>query len=176
MFEQLDQSPKDPLHVRARIYFVEYRKQFLGLALFVVIVWLELGLIDAPFGIGSRFDGVWLAERPNAGLPGSIKIRLRNDHLAETWPVFNGEYETIRLIVDGKQHECQESGSAPCGSYHVILHGSTLEIFKEARDGSFSLERWSVQDHGQRLIIRSASGDAVYRHASWLRSMIRNDP
>lgn len=78
MFEQLDQRSKEPFHIRARRYLVDYRKQFPGLALILVLIYLELGLIGAPFGFRSSFDGVWLAERPSGKLPGSIAVQLKN--------------------------------------------------------------------------------------------------
>jgi hypothetical protein len=174
MFGQLAQRSNEPFHVRARRYFVDYRKQFPGLALILLLIYLDLGLIGAPFGFRSSFDGVWLAEQPSGELPGSISVRLKNGHFSETWP--SGDYEATQLDVDGKQHPWTEYGSAPFRSYRAILQGKTLEITREARDGNLSVERWSIQDHGHRLIISSASGDAVYRHASWLRSMIRSDP
>ena len=61
-------------------------------------------VVSALVPHGSGFDGVWLKKSGEPWMPEEIKVAVRDGVLTETLPGA-AEYQTYRLVADGREHE-----------------------------------------------------------------------
>ena len=130
----------------------------------------------------SGFDGVWLRSSGEAWMPEEIKIAVHDGVLSETLPGA-AEYQTYRLVADGREHEWGEpdvrsnrwrkfyTARFEAGSF--VLSTEVRDVSGPAKSGE--TERWRLSGSDE-LTIANRSGDTVYRRASLFKRLLRREP
>jgi len=150
----------------------------------VVASWVAIAFFSSL--LGSKFGGEWLKATGPSWMPESMKVTVSKNQLTETFfPSIGYGLETIRLVVDGKQHTWTQR-EAPLDlstkTYTAQLTKDTFVLTTRSKyvdhpGEFFETEQWSLEDGGKDLVISNHNGQAVYRRASWFRSFfMTNEP
>ena len=154
---------------------LEWSVSLAGLALIVLVV---VALVPH----GSGFDGVWLKSSGEAWMPEEIKVAVHDGVLSETLPGA-AEYQTYRLIADGREHEWDRPdvrSSRWRKFYTARLETGGFVLTTEVRDvsgpaKSGETERWRLNGSDE-LRIADRSGETVYLRASLFKRLLRREP
>ncbi len=117
-----------------------------------------------------------------AWMPEEIKVTVLDGVLSETLPGA-AEYQTYRLIADGKEHEWGEPDVRSRRwrkFYAARFEAGSFVLTTEVRDISGSAkpgetERWRLSGNGE-LTITNRGGETVYRRASLFNRLLRREP
>jgi hypothetical protein len=135
-----------------------------------------------PLLVRSRFDGVWFRTGGDRNAPAEMKLIVHRGKFSEIVPVnCFGSYETVTLIADGREHTWSEP-AGNCGfafergitTYSAQLSGTSLKLTKHLGPDT-STESWEITGNG-RMVISQRGQSAIYRRASWLRSLFTEEP
>ena len=153
--------------------------QFESILLMALCIFLGFVL---PLLQRSRFDGVWFKTGGDPSALAEIKILAHRNKFSEIVPVnCFGEYETVTLIADSREHPwsqpagaCRLAFEPGITSYSAQLTSSSFQLTKRAGAATYK-ESWDLTGHG-RMVITQHGQTATYERASWLRSLFTEEP
>ena len=146
----------------------------LSACVFIGFVW--------PMLVRSRFDGVWFRTGGDENAPSEIKLLTHRGKFSEVLPVdCFGSYESVTLIADGRKHawseppgNCHLAFEPGIASYSAQLSSSSFTLTKSTASGTFT-ESWEILD-SSHMVVSQHGQIALYRRASWLRSLFTEEP
>lgn len=161
----------------------EYRAYLLPFLLAAAIL-LVFFFRLAPMVLESPFNGVWFYQSGERNMPAEIKLSLHSGIFKQVyWAESSGHYETISIILDGQQHVwSQDDGAAGLDivlTYRAQRDGKSLVITRFFQQPDLppttTVERWELQSGGT-LSVSNGRLQAVYKRASWLRTLFTGEP
>jgi hypothetical protein len=168
----LDKQDASP--VRLNLSFRLESALLLSACVFIGFVW--------PMLMRSPFDGVWFRTGGDANAPSEIKLLAHRGKFSEVLPVdCFGSYESVTLIADGRQHawsepagNCHLAFERGIASYSAELTRNALTLTKSTGAATFT-ESWQILD-SRHMVVSQHGQIALYRRASWLRSLFTEEP
>lgn len=135
-----------------------------------------------PMLMRSRFDGVWFRTGGDPNAPREIKLLAHRGKFSEVLPVdCFGSYESVTLIADGRPHawsepagNCHLAFERDISTYSAQLSPSSFTITKTTASATFN-ESWEILD-SSHMVVSQRGQIALYRRASWLRSLFTEEP
>jgi hypothetical protein len=135
-----------------------------------------------PMLVRSRFDGVWFRTSGDGNAPAEIKLLTHRDKISEILPIdCFGSYESVTLIADGRQHawaepagNCHFAFEPRIATYSAHFTRNSFTVTKSTDSDTFT-ESWEILANGRMAVSRHGQ-TAIYKRASWLRSLFTEEP